>query len=97
MYKIFLFYCLSAEMTSEAFIRYEKKLADEVARIAFRRTVINTFSVSLGTTNFQHIIYFLVIFHAEYLLVNDLIIIFSKIHLTRTRLALCLPALKILF
>ena len=52
MYKIFLFYCLSAEMTSEAFIRYEKKLADEVARIAFRRTVINTFSISLGTTNY---------------------------------------------
>ena len=51
----------------------------------------------LGQQIFQHIIYFLVKFHAEYLLVNDLIIIFSKIHLTRTRLALCLPALKILF
>jgi len=54
MYKIFLFYCLSAEMTSEAFIRYEKKLAElNSARIAFRRTVINTFSISLGTTNFS--------------------------------------------
>ena len=43
MYKIG-FYCLSAEMTSEAFNRFEKKLADEVTRIAFRRSGINTFS-----------------------------------------------------
>ena len=42
----------------------------------------------LGQQIFQHIIYFLVKFHAEYLLVNDSIYInknFSKIHLILER------------
>ena len=43
-------HCPVAEFQNAIFNRFEDQLAKDVAKIAFRRSVINTFAIPTGTT-----------------------------------------------